>query len=195
MAGRGGAGRHRLGVRVLGHQLDHERAQLCGQGERQRSVGQRSQAVLSAAARAGRAPSQRLRQQRELAWVAFSADKYANQATPDDAAVKTYYDAHKSAYMTPETVDLRYLEISLSQLASKVSVDDAQLKTYYDEQKVKTPERFTAAEQRRVSHILLPVANPKDDAAVKAKAEGVVKRAQSGEDVAALAKQFSQDPG
>jgi peptidyl-prolyl cis-trans isomerase D len=135
------------------------------------------------------------RQQRELAWVSFSADKYANQATPDDAAVKTYYDAHKSAYMTPETVDLRYLEISLSQLASKVSVDDAQLKTYYDEQKVKTPERFTAAEQRRVSHILLPVANPKDDAAVKAKAEGILKRAQAGEDFAALAKQFSQDPG
>jgi peptidyl-prolyl cis-trans isomerase D len=135
------------------------------------------------------------RQQRELAWVAFSADKYASQATPDDAALKTYYDAHKSAYMTPETVDLRYLEISLSQLASKVTVDDAQLKTYYDEQKVKTPERFTAAEQRRVSHILLPVASPKDDAAVKAKAEGILKRAQAGEDFAALAKQFSQDPG
>jgi peptidyl-prolyl cis-trans isomerase D len=135
------------------------------------------------------------RQERELAWVAFSADKYANQATPDDAAVKTYYDAHKSAYMTPETVDLRYLEISLSQLASKVTVDDAQLKTYYDEQKVKTPERFSAAEQRRVSHILLPVASPKDDAAVKAKAEGILKRAQTGEDFAALAKQFSQDPG
>jgi peptidyl-prolyl cis-trans isomerase D len=135
------------------------------------------------------------RQQREVAWVAFSADKYANQATPDDAAVKTYYDAHKSAYMTPETVDLRYVEISLSQLASKVSVDDAQLKTYYDEQKVKTPERFNEAEQRRVSHILLSVANPKDDAAVKAKAEGILKRAQAGEDFAALAKQFSQDPG
>jgi len=135
------------------------------------------------------------RQQRELAWVAFSAEKFASQAAPDDAALKTYYDAHKSEYMTPETVDLRYLEISLSQLASKVSVDDAQLKTYYDEQKVKAPERFSEAEQRRVSHILLPVANPKDDAAVKAKAEGVLKRAEGGEDFSALAKEFSQDPG
>jgi peptidyl-prolyl cis-trans isomerase D len=134
-------------------------------------------------------------QQRELTWVTFSADKYANQATPDDAALKAYYDAHKSEYMTPETVDLRYVEISLSQLASKVSVDDAQLKTYYDEQKVKTPERFTEAEQRRVSHILLPVANPKDDAAVKAKAEGILKRAEGGEDFAKLAKEFSQDTG
>jgi peptidyl-prolyl cis-trans isomerase D len=134
-------------------------------------------------------------QQRELTWVAFSADKFANQATPDDAALMAYYAAHKSEYMTPETVDLRYVEISLAQLASKVSVDDAQLKIYYDEQKVKTPERFTEPEQRRVSHILLPVADPKDDAAVKAKAEGILKRAQRGEDFAKLAKEFSQDTG
>src|SRR6202044_4256097 len=70
-----------------------------------------------------------------------------------------------------------------------------QLKAYYDEQKQKTPERFTQPEQRRVSHILLPVAAPKDDAAVKAKAEGILKRAQAGEDFAKLAKEFSQDPG
>src|SRR5882672_6661965 len=135
------------------------------------------------------------KQQRELTWVAFSAEKYASQAAPDDAALKTYYDAHKAEYMTPETVDLRYVEISLTQLASKVSVDDAQLKAYYEEQKTKTPERFTQAEQRRVSHILLTVANPQEDAAAKTKAEGILKRAQAGEDFAKLAKEFSQDPG
>jgi peptidyl-prolyl cis-trans isomerase D len=135
------------------------------------------------------------KQQREITWITLSAEKYANQASPDDAALKTYYDAHKSEYMTPETVDLRYVEISLSALASKVSIDDAQLNAYYDEQKQKTPERFTQPEQRRVSHILLSVADPKDDAAVKAKAEGILKRAQSGEDFSKLAKEFSQDPG
>src|ERR1700722_13994392 len=135
------------------------------------------------------------KQQRELAWLTLPAEKFAAQAVPDDAALKTYYDAHKSEYMTPETVDLHYVEISLAQLASKVNVDDAQLKAYYDEQKAKTPELFVQPEQRRVSHILLPVANPKDDAAVKAKAEGILKRAQAGEDFAQLAKEFSQDPG
>lgn len=135
------------------------------------------------------------KQQRELAWLTISSQKYASQATPDDAALKTYYDAHKSEYMTPETVDLRYVEVSLAALASKVSVDDAQLKSYYDEQKAKTPERFTQPEQRRVSHILLTVANPKDDAAVKAKAESILKSAQAGEDFSKLAKQFSQDSG
>jgi peptidyl-prolyl cis-trans isomerase D len=135
------------------------------------------------------------RQQRELAWLTLSAAKYAAEAAPDDAAVKAYYDAHKAQYMTPETVNLRYVELSLAQLASKVTVDDAQLKSYYEEQKAKTPERYVQPEQRRVSHILLQVADPKDDAAVKAKAESILKRAQSGEDFAKLASEFSQDPG
>jgi peptidyl-prolyl cis-trans isomerase D len=135
------------------------------------------------------------RQQRELAWLTIPSDKYAAGVTDDDAAIKAYYDAHKSEYMTPETVDLRYAELSLAQLAAKVTVSDAQLKAYYEDQKTKTPERFIQPEQRQVSHILLTVPTPKDDAAVKAKAEAILKRAQSGEDFAKLAKEFSQDPG
>jgi peptidyl-prolyl cis-trans isomerase D len=132
-------------------------------------------------------------QQREIAWLTVSADKYAAGANPDEAEVKRYYDAHKAEYMSPETVDLRYVELSLTQLASKVTVDDAALKAYYDEQRAKTPERFVQPEQRRISHILLTVDNPKDDAAVKAKAESILKRAQGGEDFAKLAKELSQD--
>src|SRR6202521_1642628 len=135
------------------------------------------------------------RQQRELAWMTLSAAKYAEHANPDDAAVRAYYDAHKSDYMTPETVNLRYVELSLAQLESKVSVDDAQLKAFYEEQKTKTPDRFLQAEQRRVRHILLSVNDPKEDAAVKAKAESLLKRAKAGEDFSKLAKEFSQDPG
>jgi peptidyl-prolyl cis-trans isomerase D len=124
-----------------------------------------------------------------------AAAKYAAQATPDEAAIKAYYDAHKSSYMSPETLNLRYVEISLDALAGKVTVDDAQLKAYFEEQKAKMPERYSQAEQRRVRHILLQVTDPKDDAAVKAKADALLKRAQSGEDFSKLAKEFSQDPG
>ncbi|HLZ98113.1 MAG TPA: peptidylprolyl isomerase, partial [Steroidobacteraceae bacterium] len=134
-------------------------------------------------------------QQRELSWFTVSAAKYIADAKADEAALKAYYDAHKAEYMTPETVNLRYLELSTAQLESKVSVTDAQLKAYYEEQKAKTPERFTQPERRRVRHILLQVADPKDDAAVKAKAESILKRAQGGEDFAKLAKEFSQDTG
>jgi peptidyl-prolyl cis-trans isomerase D len=135
------------------------------------------------------------RQQRELAWLTVPAARYAAEATPDDAAVQAYYDAHKSEYMTPETVNLRYAEISLADLATKVSVDDGQLRAYYEEQKAKTPERYVQAEQRRVRHILIPVADPKQDAAAKTQAESILKRAEAGEDFSKLAKEFSQDPG
>ncbi|MDB6085830.1 MAG: peptidyl-prolyl cis-trans isomerase, partial [Gammaproteobacteria bacterium] len=134
-------------------------------------------------------------QQRELAWFTVPAAKYVAEATADDAALKAYYDAHKAQYMTPETVNLRYIEISMAQLQSRVTVNDAQLKAYYEEQKAKTPERFTQPEQRRVRHILLQVADPKEDAAAKTKAESLVKRAQGGEDFSKLAKEFSQDTG
>ena len=137
------------------------------------------------------------RQQRELAWLTLPAAKYAAEATPDEAGVKAYYDAHESLYMTPETVNLRAVEISLADLESKVSVEDAQLKAYFEEQKTKTPERYTQPEQRRVRHILIQAADPKEDAAAKAKAkaDALLKRAQSGEDFSKLAKENSQDLG
>jgi peptidyl-prolyl cis-trans isomerase D len=134
-------------------------------------------------------------QERQVSWFTVAPAKYIAEATPSDADIQAYYDAHKAQYMTPETVDLHYIELSMAQLESKVTVDDAQLKAYYEDQKTKTPERFTQPEQRRVRHILLQVSDPKDDAAVKAKADSLLKRAQSGEDFAALAKQFSEDPG
>jgi peptidyl-prolyl cis-trans isomerase D len=188
--------------------LDHALAVLHAQG---RSVSEIEEmfrhdvklreldSALSASSFATPTEMQRIRdltrQQRELSWITLPAAKYAETATPDEAAVKAYYDAHKPDYMTPETVDLHYVEISLAQLSAKVSVSDEQLKTYYEEQKSKTPERFTQPEQRRVSHILLSVGDPKDDAAVKAKAEVILKRAQAGEDFAKLAKENSQDTG
>jgi len=135
------------------------------------------------------------RQQREISWFTLSAAKLGADATPSDADLKSYYDTHKSEYMTAETVTLRYVELSLADLEAQVTVDTPKLEAYYEEQKAKTPERYVQPEQRRVSHILLQVTDPKDDAAVKAKAEALLKRAEGGEDFAKLAKEFSQDPG
>ncbi len=135
-----------------------------------------------------------LRQQRELAWAIVPAAHFAAEAVPDDQALTAYYEAHKSDYLTPESVDVRYVEIDLGALAAKVAVNDDQLKAFYEDQKAKSPDSFGTPEQRRLSQILFTVGDAKDDAAVKAKAEAVLKRAQAGEDFAKLAKEVSQDP-
>jgi peptidyl-prolyl cis-trans isomerase D len=134
-------------------------------------------------------------QQRELAWVVLPAARFAAAAAPDDATLQAWYQAHKADYLSPELVNLSYIEISLAELSARVTVSEAQLKGYYEDQKTRNPDAYTQAEQRRVRHILLQVSDPKDDATVKAKAEEILKKAQGGEDFGKLAQQYSQDPG
>jgi peptidyl-prolyl cis-trans isomerase D len=55
-------------------------------------------------------------------------------------------------------------------------------------------QQFSTPEQVRASHILLKTEG-KDDAAVKARAETILKEAKSGADFAALAKEHSEDEG
>jgi peptidyl-prolyl cis-trans isomerase D len=134
-------------------------------------------------------------QQRELAWLVLSEAHFAAAATPDEATLQAWFAAHKANYLSPELVDLSYIEISLAQLSAQVTVTEAQLRSYFDDQKARNPDAYTQPEQRRVRHILLQVSDPKDDAAVKAKAMEILKRAQGGEDFGKLAQAYSQDPG
>jgi parvulin-like peptidyl-prolyl isomerase len=72
-------------------------------------------------------------------------------------------------------------------------VTEAEAKTFYDEniQQFSQPEMVTA------SHILLKTQGKTDEekAAIHKQMEGILARAQAGEDFAALAKEFSEDPG
>ena len=81
----------------------------------------------------------------------------------------------------------------------KVTVTDADVRKYYDD----NPARFEEAEMVRASHILLMTTDPKTNtelsdeqkAAKRKQMEGILKRARAGEDFAALAKEYSEDPG
>jgi peptidyl-prolyl cis-trans isomerase D len=128
-------------------------------------------------------------EQREVRYALLSPDKYSADIQVDDAAVQAYYKAHQAQYMTPESAHLQYAELRLDQLAAQVSVGDAELQAAYEKNK----DRYNEPEKRHGRHILIPIG--KDDAAARKQAEEVLAQAKAGKDFAALAKQYSQDPG
>ena len=128
-------------------------------------------------------------EQREVRYALLSPDKYSADIQVDDAAVDAYYKSHQAQYMTPESASLQYAELRLDQLAAQVSLSDADLQAAYDKNK----DRYNEPEKRHGRHILIPIG--KDDAAARKQADEVLAQAKAGKDFAALAKQYSQDPG
>jgi peptidyl-prolyl cis-trans isomerase D len=127
-------------------------------------------------------------QEREVRYLTLPADLFKSAVKIDDATVEAYYKSHLSQYMTPEAVHLQYAELRLDSLAAQQSVSDADLHAAYE----KSKSRLEVPEKRRARHILI---TGKDDASARAQAEQVLAQARSGKDFAALAKQYSQDPG
>src|SRR5205814_4206865 len=104
------------------------------------------------------------------------------------AEIASYFDSHKEDFKIPEKRKIRYLLIDIEALRAKVVVPPADVDRAYKT----NAEQYTTPEQVRASHILFKTEG-KDDAAVKAKAEEVLKQAKGGADFAALAKKYSED--
>jgi peptidyl-prolyl cis-trans isomerase D len=124
----------------------------------------------------------------KLAVVSFTADSFRSAAKAADADVASYFDLHKADFKVPEKRKIRYLLIDIDALKSKIVVPSADVERTYNN----NIEQYTTPEQVRASHILLKTEG-KDDAAVKAKAEDVLKQAKAGADFAELAKKYSED--
>ncbi|MFZ0551694.1 MAG: peptidyl-prolyl cis-trans isomerase [Steroidobacteraceae bacterium] len=128
-------------------------------------------------------------EEREVQYAILPADGYKSTAPIDQAAIEAYYQSHQADYRLPESVDLQYAQLTLEQVASTETVSDSDLQAAYDKQK----SGFILPERREASHILIPFG--KDPAAALKQAEKVLALAQSGQNFAALAKKYSQDPG
>jgi peptidyl-prolyl cis-trans isomerase D len=124
----------------------------------------------------------------KLALVSFTADSFRTQVSATDAEVAGYFDAHKNDFKIPEKRKIRYLLVDIDAMRAKVVVPPADIEREYNN----NSEQYTTPEQVRASHILLKTEG-KDDAAVKAKAEELLKQARGGADFADLARKNSED--
>jgi peptidyl-prolyl cis-trans isomerase D len=117
--------------------------------------------------------------------------KYQAEAEPTDAEITAYYNAHKATFQTPERRSLGIILLEPAKVvASLKQPGEADLRKLYatNQESFRTPERVDAR------HILLK-SDASNDAAMKTKAEGLLKQIQAGGDFAKLATDNSQDPG
>ena len=134
-----------------------------------------------------------LGEKRDVSWVAMPPVP-ADTAPVTAEQIQAWYKAHQGEYRRPETVRIEYVEIDGSTLPV-APVDEAALRKRYEEQSAK----FSTAEQREVSHILVQVAANASDAekkAAEARANKLAADARApGADFAALARANSDDAG
>lgn len=133
-------------------------------------------------------------QERKLRYVRIPIGPYLAKAsvTPDE--LTTFYGANKTKLVEPEQVRLQYLELSLDVIAADLKATEEEIKQLYASEK----GRLTTEEQRQARHILIKVEQDAAEgivASAQSKAEDLVRRLRAGEDFAALAKQYSEDPG
>jgi peptidyl-prolyl cis-trans isomerase D len=132
----------------------------------------------------------RLRNEKvKLAVISVTADSVRASINVPDADVTAHFDSHKEDFKIPEKRKIRYLLVDLDATRSKIVVPQADIERAYND----GIEQYTTPEQVRASHVLLKIGAGKDEAAVKATAEDVLKQAKSGADFAALAKKYSED--
>ena len=131
-------------------------------------------------------------EEREVQEMLVKADGFAAEVKLKPEAAKAYYDANQKEFMLPAQVTAEYTVLSVDAIAATLVAPPADVKAFYEQ----NISRYKQEEQRQASHILLKFEEKADKAALKAKAEDVLKQARaSGADFAALAKKYSQDPG
>jgi peptidyl-prolyl cis-trans isomerase D len=150
--------------------------------------------TAAAASAPARAAIDALLQERSVQVLRFDAKAYQAGLAPTEVELAAYHKANEAQFRTPEQAKMEYVVLDLPALEKGIPAPEAELRKYYDEN---LKARYTSAEERRASHIL--VAAPKDAPAearakAKAKAEELLAQARKNPaGFAELAKKSSED--
>lgn len=126
----------------------------------------------------------------KLQLVTLAVDAFRDKVTVSDAEVASYFETRKAEYRVGEQRTIKYVLLDRDQQRQKVVVPPADVQRSYNE----NIQQYQTPEQIRASHILLNTGG-KDEAAVRKQAEDLLAKVKAGGDFAALATQYSEDPG
>lgn len=136
-----------------------------------------------------------LMQRRQVQWQRFAPAEFAARVQPTEAELEAFHKDHAGRFLLPESAAIEYAVLDLDTVKRGISVSEEDLRRHYDE----NASRYTQAEERRASHILIASDNSQpagERQKARAKAEGLLedlRRAPAR--FAELARKESQDPG
>jgi peptidyl-prolyl cis-trans isomerase D len=129
----------------------------------------------------------------KISFVQFQPKDFEKSVVLEPQAMESYFEEHKEGYRVPEKIKIAYITMDPKAFISEVSITDQQVKDYYEDNR----EMFELEKEIRARHILFkldPNAPEEEDAKVREKASGVLKKARGGDDFANLAKKYSEGP-
>ncbi len=125
----------------------------------------------------------------KLEVVPVTAEAFKNQVAVTDAELVPYFESAKDKYRIGEKRKIKYAQLNVEQVRSTIVVPEAEINAFYQQNLT----QYQTPAQVRASHILFKLEG-KDEKAVQAQAEEVLKKAKApNADFAALAKQYSED--
>ncbi|MEW5979050.1 MAG: peptidyl-prolyl cis-trans isomerase [Acidobacteriota bacterium] len=129
----------------------------------------------------------------KISYVLFDPASFTQAVVVTDADLKAHFEANRENYRIPERRSVQYLLVDTNQIRQTLGVSEAELRQYY-QQNIQT---YQLQERVKASHILFRTEgkSPEEIDQIRQKASEVLQRAKKGEDFAALARQFSEDPG
>jgi peptidyl-prolyl cis-trans isomerase D len=133
-------------------------------------------------------------QERQISVITQSRERALDEIEVSRAEMKRYYRNNQEAFQTPRRVRLAYIDLSIDDLKSQVDISEDALRSQYEANR----DQYRAAAERKASHILLEVSDEGGTKAredVRQKANKLADRVKQGADLAALARQYSDDKG
>ncbi len=132
-------------------------------------------------------------QKRDIATLVFAPEQFDGEVTIGDDDVNAYYQAHLPDFMTPDTVDVDYVQLTIAELAQDPALapTDDQILAQYEADAA----AFKPTERRHLAHILLQVGDSRTEAAAIAELTAAKGKLDAGEPFDALARTMSEDPG
>lgn len=129
-------------------------------------------------------------EERQFSEFRITPEQFAAKVKIEADAAQKYYDDNKARFETPEQVKVDYLVLSLDAMQQQISVSESEIKSWYETHQ----DKYQQPEERRASHILLTIKAGDDKAALRTKAEELLKEARSvPARFADLAKKNSDD--